>query len=62
MGIRFRMVTLHDMIICELCLGRKQGEGERVFCSFFRGWKQGCATRIDGRQAAVSGFWVEYPK
>lgn len=31
------MVTLHDMIICELRLGGKQGEGERVLLFFFSG-------------------------
>ena len=31
MGIPFRMVTQHEMIASELCLGGKQGGGETVF-------------------------------
>lgn len=31
MGIPFRMVTQHEMIICEFCLGEKQGEGKSFF-------------------------------
>lgn len=31
MGIPFRMVMLHEMIICELCCGEKQGAGRSSF-------------------------------
>lgn len=31
MGIPFRMAALREMIICELYLGEKQGEGESFF-------------------------------
>lgn len=31
MGIPFRMVTQHEMIICELCLGGKQEKGRVSF-------------------------------
>lgn len=48
MGIPFRMVMLHEMIICELCLGEKQGAGKRFFCFLFFFSPQGMETLHSG--------------
>lgn len=64
MGIPFRMVTLPDMIICELRLGEKQGEGERVFS--FQGVGTGLCYKMrwetGGCPRNAPGFWMESPK
>lgn len=64
MGIPFRMVMQREMIICELCLGEKQGEWE----SFFSGdgdrarlkdetggrrLSQECSRRLDGTSKVI---------
>lgn len=64
MGIPFRMVTLHDMIICELSLGGKQGERERVFFFQGAGTELGYKVRQELGHCLrnAAGFWVDSPQ
>lgn len=58
-GTPFRMVTQCEMIICELCLGEKQGERESFFSE--GGSRAGLQDETGGRSLSQVGTrgWMQ---